>query len=151
VLPDATPAQHENRAPGKEAKHGQRNPGHEVHSLTWRQLARRLLASYIGPDPGPRARSPKRTDMPATTGRSPENDSRYPCHRDQGGEEKRRRWDCVLGGVKFSPDQSGISASTSFAKSVRDSCQPRQQASAGMTSGTPSWTMFNSVPQETFF
>src|SRR5262245_42961609 len=33
---------------------------------------------------------------------------------------------------------SGISASTSFARRVSDSCHPRQQASGGMTSGRPS-------------
>ena len=47
--------------------------------------------------------------------------------------------------------QSGISASTSFASRASDSCQPRVQASGGMTSGIPSCTMFTSVPTETFF
>ena len=45
--------------------------------------------------------------------------------------------------------QSGTAASTSSAKRVSDSCQPRQQASAGMTSGMPSCTIDNSVPTTT--
>src|SRR5215471_2694533 len=55
------------------------------------------------------------------------------------------------GDKRLSGPQSGISASTSFAKRARDSCQPRQHASGGMTAGTPSWTTCNSVPQETRF
>lgn len=45
--------------------------------------------------------------------------------------------------------QSGAAASTSSANKVSDSCQPRQQASAGMTSGMPSCTIDNSVPTTT--
>ncbi len=39
----------------------------------------------------------------------------------------------------------------SCARRMSDSCQPREQASDGMASGIPSWTIFTSVPQETFF